>query len=213
MVIGIGNAKAGTGKSALALLLASYLAKKQKMSVYLSGREDRWTLGWLGERSSLLEHTLPFQYLPCEIGLLGALREKLGAGNNSCMLIELPSDLQHTELIEAISGLELLICPFCYDGPTLNASIYFASLALRIRPSLPLLFVPNRIIQGASYPLKEQADKVLRQIGSLSTPIPSLIGFQRISSLLLPAGLVESCSATLDLIHSQYLSKLKNGKP
>ncbi|WP_316824749.1 hypothetical protein [Pedobacter miscanthi] len=209
MVIGIGNTKAGTGKSTLALLLASYLAEKQKMSVYLSGREDRWTLGWFGERSALLEHAPPFEYLPCEIRLMGALREKLGAGNDSYILIDLPSDLQHTELIAVIAGLELLICPFCYDGPTLNASIYFASLALRIRPSLRLLFVPNRIIQGAGYPLKEQADKVLRQIGSLSTAIPSLIGFQRISSMLLPAGLLESCGATLDLIHSQYLCKSK----
>ena len=207
MVIAFGNIKPGTGKSTLLLLLASYLAGKEKKKIYLIDMQAGGTLGLLFERSAILEHQLPFEYYHCDLSHFELLYARLGAKDDAYILIELPSSMHDERIMGVFSKLDLLFCPFCYDRPTLNSSIYFASLTKRIKTGISLVFLPNRIVSSAAYEFKQEIDALLRQISPLSTGIGEHIGFQRISSLQLDSQLIERYCATLDLIYSLYLTK------
>lgn len=207
MVIAFGNIKPGTGKSTLLLLLASYLAGKEKKKIYLIDMQAGGTLGLLFERSAILEHQLPFEYYHCDLSHFELLYARLGAKDDAYILIELPSSMHDERIMGVFSKLDLLFCPFCYDRPTLNSTIYFASLAKRIKTGISLVFLPNRIVSSAGYEFKQEIDALLRQISPLSTGIGEHIGFQRISSLQLDSQLIERYCATLDLIYSLYLTK------
>lgn len=207
MVIAFGNIKPGTGKSTLLLLLASYLASKEKKKIYLIDMQADGTLGLLFERSIILEHQLPFEYYHCDLAHFELLNARLAAEDDAYVFIELPSSMHDERILGVFSKLDLLFCPFCYDRPTLNSTIYFASLAKRIKTDLSLVFLPNRIVSSAGYEFKQEIDSLLRQISPLSTGIGEHIGFQRISSLQLEPRLIERYCATLDLIYSLYLTK------
>jgi len=207
MVIAFGNAKPGTGKSTLLLLLATYLSGKEKRKIYLLDMQAGGMLGLLFERSVILEHQLPFEYFYCDLVHFELLYARLGAASDAYILVELPSTMHDERIQSVFSKLDILFCPFCYDRATLNSTIYFASLARRIKTGLSLVFLPNRILGSAAYEFKREIDALLRQIASLSTGIGEHIGFQRISSLQLEPRLLGRYSATLDLIYSLYLRK------
>lgn len=204
MVIAIGNAKGGTGKSTLLLLLASYLSKKTQ-KVFLISMEEKGTLSLLFERSKILEHELPWEYFTCDLSRATLLISRLAQEKGAIILLEFPSQLYDENMVHLFAASDLLICPFCYDSPTLNASIYFACLARRIKKDIPLLFLPNRVISNPGYEFREETDQVLRQIAPVSPCIFEHIGFQRISSMSLDRALLKRCAALLDLIYSQYL--------
>ena len=206
MVIAFGNVKPGTGKSTLLLLLANYLASKGKKKIYLVDMQTEGALGLLFERSRILEHQLPFEYFHCDLDHFALLFARL-ASVDAYILIELSSSMHDERILSVFSELQILICPFCYDSPTLNSSIYFASLARRIKQHLEILFLPNRIVSSAAYEFKPEIDGLLRQIAPLCPGIGEHIGFQRISSLQLPPALIDRSCATLDLIYSLYLTK------
>ncbi len=207
MVIAFGNIKPGTGKSTLLLLLANYLASKEKRKIYLVDMQTEGALGLLFERSLILEHELPFEYFHCDLDHFALLFARLASDLDAYILIELSSSMHDEQILNVFSELQILICPFCYDSPTLNSSIYFASLARRIKPHLKILFLPNRIISSAAYEFKPEIDALLRQIAPLCPGIGEHIGFQRISSLQLQPALIDRYCATLDLIYSLYLTK------
>jgi len=207
MVIAFGNIKPGTGKSTLLLLLANYLASKGKKKIYLVDMQTEGALGLLFERSRMLEHQLPFEYFHCDLERFTLLFARLASEKDAYILIELPSSMHDERILSVFSELQILICPFCYDSPTLNSTIYFASLARRIKPQLTILFLPNRIISSAAYEFKQEIDELLRQISPLCPGVGEHIGFQRISSLQLQPALIGRYCATLDLIYSLYLTK------
>ena len=204
MVIAIGNAKGGTGKSTLLLLLACYLSEK-KEKVFLISMEEKGTLSLLFERSKILEHELPMEYFTCDLSHARLLISRLAEEKGAIILLELPSLLYDENMVHLFAAPDLLICPFSYDTPTLNASIYFVCFARRIKKGIPLLFLPNRVISNASYEFREETDQVLRQIAPVSPCIFEHIGFQRISSMSVDARLLKRCAPLLDLIYSQYL--------
>jgi chromosome partitioning protein len=210
MFIGIGNSKGGTGKSTVLLLLASYLASKEKKKVFVIEIEEQGALRLFFERSQLLEHQLSFEYFNCSLSRMPLLLSRLSAEKQAYILIEFPSVTIDERLADLIGRMDMLICPFCYDSPTLKATVYFASLARRIKSPLALLFIPNRIITNGFYRLKEEADQVLRQIGPVSPCIAAHIGFQHISSMQLDPALTGRCGAVLELICSQYLPAKKD---
>jgi len=208
MVIAMGNTKAGTGKSALLLLLAHHLCLKTE-KVFLIELKENGSLGQFYERSKILEHRLPFEYFSCAPDQLPLLLSKLSEEEGACILLEFPPEGYDEHIVPLFLATDLLIVPFCYDAPTLHSTIYFACLALRIKKDISLLFLPNRLMTGAVYPFREETDRVLRQIAPVSAGIAEHIGFQRVSSMGLDKGLMRKCSAVLDLIYGNYLPRGK----
>jgi len=204
MVIAMGNTKAGTGKSALLLLLAHYLCLK-KEKVFLIALKKNGSLDQFYERSKILEHQLPFEYFTCAPVQLPLLVSKLNEEGEAYILVEFPPEGYDEHTVPLFLAIDLLMIPFCYDGPTLHSSIYFACLALRIKKEICLLFLPNRVMTGGNYPFRAETDRVLRQIGPVSPGVAEHIGFQRVSSMGLDKGLIKRCSAVLDVIYSNYL--------
>jgi len=210
MVIAFGNIKGGTGKSTLLLLLASYLARAEKKKVFIIEMQETGALGLLFNKSKLLEHELPFEYFSCDLSRFGLLSSRLKLETDCDILIELSTSIHDERILSVFGCFDILICPFCYDSPTVNSTIYFANLARRIRPGLAILFLPNRIIPTAFYEFRAEIDQVLRQMAPVSTAISEHIGFQRISSMNLPQELILRCEATLELIFYQYISPLRD---
>lgn len=204
MVIAFANAKGGTGKSTLLLLLANFLCTKDKKVIIIETQQNG-SLGLLSDRSRILEHRLPFEYFSSDLARSALLISRLGEEKDNLILIELPSQGYDEKIMPLLLSSALIICPFCYDGPTLMSTIYFACFARRIKEKIPLLFLPNRIPAKAAYEFKEETDQVLRQIAPVSPGISEHVGFQRVSSMKMDKPLLKKCSAALELIYTNYL--------
>jgi len=210
MVIAFGNTKAGTGKSSLLLLLASYLSSLHRR-VYLIEVGDNGALNQFHQRSKILEHSLPFEYFACGLSGANLLISRLSAEAETFILVEFPSEGYNEDIVPLFLAADLLVIPFCYDVPTLHSSVYFACLSRRIKKGISLLFLPNRVSSRAAHDLREETDRVLRQIAPVCAGITEHIGFQRISSMSLGAAFLKRSLPVLDLIYHHYLPK--TGRP
>ncbi|SER30829.1 hypothetical protein [Pedobacter rhizosphaerae] len=209
MIIGIGNCKGGSGSSVLSLLLAHYLAQQTQDSISLVSIAAG-SLSLLHSRSTLLEHELPFEFLTCSFSHFKLLVDKLAENKSAWIILDFPPVGNDEKIIELILKADFICCPFSYDMDSVHNSLTFGSLCRRIQPEVKLLFVPNRVVANASYPLRDETERTIRQIAAVGPALSMHIGLQRLSSLQLPTGLLEKFSTSLQVIFENYL---KHAKP
>jgi len=206
MIIEIGNQKGGAGKSTLSLSLANYLSIDIKCPVTVVDMDYQQSIIQKYEKAKLLENDEPYEVAPATLESFPLLKKRVFDPNpNQVILIDLPGKLDDDGLLEVFAAADLMICPFAYDEFTFVSTVHFALVIKRLKPDMPLIFVPNRIKSNAKFEIMEEVNEQLAKLGTLTPMLPDRIDFQRITTFQTPASLMPILIPVLETIYNAHI--------
>lgn len=195
MVIIIGNQKGGAGKSTLTLLLANYLTLARQCPVTVIDMDYQQSLAQKFERAKVLENEEPYAVHALALEQFPKKRQELKNHPQVLFLVDLPGKLDDDGLIEVFKAADLAICPFSYDEFSFESTVFFSLVLKKIKPAIPIVYVPNRVKANVKYEIQTDVNEQLLLLGEVTGAIPDRIDFQRantfqtpdtVSALLLP---------------------------
>lgn len=205
MIILIGNQKGGAGKSTLTLSLANYLTLEKQCPVTVVDMDYQQSLIQKYDKAKLLENDEPYEVVPATLDSFATLRNVFSRNKNQLVLIDLPGKLDDDGLLEVFQAGELLICPFAYDEFTFVSTVHFALVLRQVQPSMPVIFVPNRIKANAKFEIMEEVNTQLLRLGTLTPVLPDRVDFQRLTTYQTPPLLAPLLLPVLEKIYIENI--------
>lgn len=188
MVILIGNAKGGTGKSTFTLLLANFLSQEKKCRVTVLDMDYQQSLVQKFQKARLLENQEAYQVISTAPEEFSLTVDMLVERGTRIILIDLPARLDDEGLIAVFTAAELVICPFSYEESCFDSTIFFSLVLKRVNPEIEITYVPNRIKPGGPGELlRQEVGEQLSKFGRITAPIPDRMDFQRTNTMQSPA--------------------------
>lgn len=207
MIILIGNQKGGAGKSTLSMLLANYLSMTRKRDVTIMDMDYQQSLYAKAEKSKILENEALYEVVATSLAHFPSIRDLLTRDKSRIILVDLPGKLDDDGLMEVFKSADIVLTPFAYDEFTMESTLIFSMVLKKVNPTIPIIFVPNRIKTNVKYETKEEIHKVLGRFGSITDPITERIDFQRINFFIIPISIVGVIVPIFDAIYEQYLMR------
>lgn len=207
MIILLANIKGGVGKSTLTLALANYLSQEHRRWVSVLDLDFKQSLVNLQKNTQILQtpalYTVHSPDKADSTNLLGQIKEN----HRKILLVDMPSNLQESQMSTYLSLANLILCPFCYDQFTTHATLLFSLVISKINPRAPISYIPNRIKSGATIENKLDIEKALSNFGTISSIINDKIDFQKLNNIHTPVSLLPLLMPVFDSLYQQYLHK------
>jgi chromosome partitioning protein len=207
MIILIGNQKGGAGKSTITLLLANYLSQSKLKEVTVIDMDYQQSVAQKYERAKLLENKEPYTVVAASLEHFPGMKNILCGDDSQLVLIDLPGKLDDDGLIAVFESADLVICPFSYDAFSFESTVLFSVVLRKINSQVPLVYVPNRVKANVRYETRLDVDEQLAKLGSLTSPLPDRIDFQRVSTFQTPLAILPLVLNAFDSIYKQYFDE------
>ena len=205
MTIIIGNQKGGAGKSTLTMLFANYLTMEKSCPVTVIDMDYQQSIAQKYDKAKVLENAEPYEVLPATLQSFPVLKKVLLKNTRDVVMIDLPGKLDDDGLFEVFKAADLFLCPFAYDEFTFESTILFTLVLRRIRPSIPMIFIPNRVKANARFEIMEEVNEQLHKFGEITTIIPDRIDFQRTNTFQTPVSLHSVITPIFEKIYADHL--------
>jgi chromosome partitioning protein len=205
MIILIGNQKGGAGKSTITLLLANYLTGAKQREVTIIDMDYQQSIAQKYERAKLLENTEPYTVVAASLEHFPGMKNIMSTNARQVVLIDLPGKLDDDGLIAVFESADLVICPFSYDEFSFESTILFSVVLRKINAKVPLVYVPNRVKANVKYETRMDVDQQLAKLGSVTSPLPDRVDFQRVSTFQTPLAILPMVLSAFDTIYKQFL--------
>ncbi|TSJ40955.1 ParA family protein [Mucilaginibacter corticis] len=205
MTILIGNQKGGAGKSTVTLLLANYLTQAKRRTVTIIDFDYQQSIAQKYERAKLLENTEPYTVVAASLDHFPGMKEILSSDPAQIILVDLPGKLDDDGLIAIFEAADLVICPFAYDEFSFESTILFSVVLHKINSRVPIVYIPNRVKANVKYETQRDVDEQLAKLGTVTSPLPDRIDFQRVSTFATPPAILPAVLNAFDTIYKQYL--------
>ncbi|MDP9079983.1 MAG: ParA family protein [Bacteroidota bacterium] len=207
MIILIGNQKGGAGKSTITLLLANYLTQAKKREVTVIDFDYQQSIAQKYERAKLLENEEHYTVVAASLEHFPGMKNILCGDENQIVLIDLPGKLDDDGLIAVFEAADLVICPFSYDEFSFESTVLFSVVLRKINSKVPIIYVPNRVKANVKYETRNDVDEQLLKLGSVTTPLPDRIDFQRVSTFQTPLAILPMVLNTFEPVFKQYIDE------
>jgi len=204
MIILIGNQKGGAGKSTITLLLANYLSQAKMKAVTIIDMDYQQSIAQKYERAKLLENTEPYTVVAASLEHFPGMKNIMCTYDAQVVLIDLPGKLDDDGLIAVFEAADLVICPFSYDEFSFESTILFSVVLRKINGKVPLAYVPNRVKANVKYETRLDVDEQLAKLGTVSSPLPDRIDFQRVSTFQTPLAILPVVLDAFETIYKQH---------
>jgi chromosome partitioning protein len=182
MNIVFGNQKGGVGKSTLCVMLANYLTLvKQKETVVLDMDFQKSIDEMRKADTTDNKGDMPYKVYPVETAEYPKYAALLKSVDG-IVLIDLPGRLDDKTLFQILAEADYIICPFDYERQCFASTMTFAKFVKYIDKDKKIFFVPNRIKLNVNYQIKENVDKELSDLGTITKPITDRITFKRMKT-------------------------------
>ena len=205
MTIIIGNQKGGAGKSTLTMLLANYLTMTKSCPVTVIDMDYQQSIAQKYDKAKVLENAEPYEVLPATLQSFPVLKKVLLKNPKAIAIIDLPGKLDDDGLFEVFKAADLFICPFAYDEFTFESTILFTLVLRKLRPGIPMIFVPNRIKANAKFEIMQEVNEQLMKFGRITEALPDRIDFQRTNTFQTPLSLYAVITPVFDQIYADHL--------
>jgi len=205
MNITIGNQKGGAGKSTLTLMLANFLSMEKQRKVTVIDMDYQQSLMQKFDKAKLLENDEPYQVVSATLESFPVLKNILTRNAKDIALIDLPGKLDDDALFDVFNASDLFICPFAYDEFTFVSTVHFTLVLRKLKPGLPMVFVPNRIKANAKFEIMQEVDEQLSRLGTITGLLPDRIDFQRATTFQTPASLYPVIIPVFEKIYTDYI--------
>jgi len=207
MIILIGNQKGGAGKSTITLLLANYLTQAKKKEVTVIDFDYQQSIAQKYERAKLLENTEPYTVVAASLEHFPGMKNILCGDEKQIVLIDLPGKLDDDGLIAVFEAADLVICPFSYDEFSFESTILFSVVLRKISQKVHIIYIPNRVKANVKYETRNDVDQQLIKLGTVTTPLPDRVDFQRVSTFQTPLAILPMVLNTFEPIFNQYIDE------
>jgi chromosome partitioning protein len=204
MIILIGNQKGGAGKSTITLLLANYLTQAKMKAVTVLDMDYQQSIAQKYERAKLLENTEPYTVVAASLEHFPGLKNIMAADATQIVLIDLPGKLDDDGLIPVFGAADLVICPFSYDEFSFESTVLFSVVLRKINAEVPLFYIPNRVKANVKYETRLDVDEQLSKLGSVTSPLPDRIDFQRVNTFQTPLAILPVVLNAFDTLYKQH---------
>jgi chromosome partitioning protein len=204
MIILIGNQKGGAGKSTTTLLLANYLTMAKSKVVTVIDMDYQQSVAQKYERAKLLENTEPYTVVAAGLEHFPGMKNIMCTNESQIVLIDLPGKLDDDGLIPVFETADLVICPFSYDEFSFESTILFSVVLRKINPKVPLVYLPNRVKANVKYETRLDVDEQLAKLGSVTSPLPDRVDFQRVSTFQTPLAILPVVLNAFDFIYKKH---------
>jgi chromosome partitioning protein len=208
MVIIIGNQKGGAGKSTLTLLFANYLTLSRQKPVTVIDMDYQQSLAQKFERAKVLENVEPYMVAALALDQFTKKKQELKDHPQVLFLIDLPGKLDDDGLIEVFKAADLAICPFSYDEFSFESTVFFSLVLKKIKPAIPIVYVPNRIKANVKYEILKDVDEQLLLLGEVTQAIPDRIDFQRANTFQTPDAVNPLLLPVFDHIYKKHIQQI-----
>lgn len=205
MTIIIGNQKGGAGKSTLTMLLANYLTMTKSCPVTVIDMDYQQSIAQKYDKAKVLENAEPYEVLPATLQSFPVLKKVLLKNPKDIVIIDLPGKLDDDGLFEVFKAADLFICPFAYDEFTFESTILFTLVLRKLRPGIPMIFIPNRIKANAKFEIMQEVNAQLMKFGRITEALPDRIDFQRTNTFQTPLSLYAVITPVFDQIYADHL--------
>jgi chromosome partitioning protein len=205
MTIIIGNQKGGAGKSTLTMLLANYLTMTKSCPVTVIDMDYQQSIAQKYDKAKVLENAEPYEVLPATLQSFPVLKKVLLKNPKDVVIIDLPGKLDDDGLFEVFKAADIFICPFAYDEFTFESTILFTLVLRKLRPGIPMIFIPNRIKANAKFEIMQEVNAQLMKFGRITEALPDRIDFQRTNTFQTPLSLYPVITPVFDQIYTDHL--------
>jgi len=205
MIILIGNQKGGAGKSTITLLLANYLTQARKKEVTVIDFDYQQSIAQKYERAKLLENTEPYTVVAASLEHFPGMKNILCSSEDQTVLVDLPGKLDDDGLIALFEAADLVICPFSYDEFSFESTVLFSVVLRKINDRVPIIYVPNRVKANVKYETRTDVDEQLVKLGTVTSPLPDRIDFQRVTTFQTPLAVLPAVLNAFEPVYKQYL--------
>lgn len=205
MTIIIGNQKGGAGKSTLTMLLANFLTLTKFCRVTVIDMDYQQSIAQKFDKAKVLENAEPYDVLPATLQSFPVLRKVLLKNPKDVAIIDLPGKLDDDGLFEVFKAADLFLCPFAYDEFTFESTILFTLVLRKLRPAIPMIFIPNRIKANAKFEIMQEVNEQLLKFGIITETLPDRIDFQRTNTFQTPLSLHELVNPIFEQIYADHL--------
>ncbi len=154
-----------------------------------------------------MENEALYEVVATSLAHFPSIRDLLTRDKSRIILVDLPGKLDDDGLMEVFKSADIVLTPFAYDEFTMESTLIFAMVLKKVNPTIPIVFVPNRIKTNVKYETKEEIHKVLGRFGSITEPITERIDFQRVNFFHIPVSIVGVIVPIFDAIYEQYLMR------
>jgi chromosome partitioning protein len=205
MTIIIGNQKGGAGKSTMTMLLANFLTLAKSCPVTVIDMDYQQSIAQKYDKAKVLENAEPYEVLPATLQSFPVLKKVLLKNPKDVAIIDLPGKLDDDGLFEVFKASDLFICPFAYDEFTFESTILFTLVLRKLRPGIPMIFIPNRIKANAKFEIMQEVNEQLLKFGTITAPLPDRIDFQRTNTFQTPPSLDAIINPVFEQIYADHL--------
>jgi chromosome partitioning protein len=204
MIVLIGNQKGGAGKSTVTLLLANYLSQAKTRNVTILDMDYQQSIAQKYERAKLLENTEPYTVVAASLEHFPGLKNIMSTNAEQIVLIDLPGKLDDDGLIPVFEAADLVVCPFSYDEFSFESTVLFSVVLRKINQKVPLHYVPNRVKANVKYETRMDVDEQLLKLGTMASPLPDRVDFQRVSTFQTPLAIMPVVLNAFEPLYKQY---------
>lgn len=190
------NQKGGVGKTTLCMLFASYLADRKKKVLVVDADLQRSI--YAQRETDLLEYgddvKVPYNVQAFQITnpenvqkLMDTTRQLPGT-----VLFDSPGNISEDGLLPMFLNADAIVCPYLYDGKTLNSTGVFIQVITKLKARYPqmtaqLVFMPNRIDARVGtrreLDMWRRTDDLFRSFGVVTPRIASRQSITRVDSI------------------------------
>lgn len=203
MNILIGNQKGGCGKSTLALLLANFLTLAKGVKVTLIDMDYQQSIAQKYEKAKVLENEAPYEVIPAGLAHYPVIKGLIRDTQKEVVLIDLPGKLDDDGLIPVFQSADMVISPFAYDEFSFDSTVLFSIVLRKINPSIPIIYVPNRVKANVRYETQQEVNEQLLKLGALTPAVPDRIDFQRVTTFMTPVAVIPVILPVFDQIYEK----------
>lgn len=204
MIILIGNQKGGAGKSTVTLLFANYLTQAKNKAVIIIDFDYQQSIAQKYERAKLLENPEPYTVVAASLEHFPGMKNIMCNDKAQIVLVDLPGKLDDDGLIAVFEAADLVICPFSYDEFSFESTVLFSVVLRKINEKVPLIYVPNRVKANVKYETQQDVDEQLAKLGTVTSPLPDRIDFQRVTTFATPLAILPVVLNAFDPIYKQH---------
>jgi chromosome partitioning protein len=205
MIVLFANQKGGVGKSTLALLFANYISLTQNKGVIVFDMDNQRSIYNKAQAAKVLENEPLYEVEVAELEQFKIIFDLVRGKENLITIIDIAGTIENNDLIPIFKCADLVICPFAYDEFSVSSTIEFSYILKRLKESVNIVFVPNRVKANVKYETLESVHKALSDFGEITRPVAERIDFQRISTYETSHTIIQVVEPVFQLIYHQFL--------
>jgi chromosome partitioning protein len=142
-----------------------------------------------------------------ELSHYSSIKPKLDEAKEAIVIMDLPGKMDDNNLVPVYEDADLVICPIGYDEFIMMSTFQFAAVIRHINPTVPIVFIPNRIKSGVKYELKAAIKTKLEAYGEVENELPDRVGLQRLTTHSMPQDVTNLLSGIYGNIYNKYFKR------